>query len=495
MSRNHTRLSWGGVSNTVLNPTQSIGVVRNPSYNYNTDTITNPTIRIIGAKNQTINIRFVQYLQFWQSTTADVFNTDSSQAYSTFNISYAIKLSVDTDHANINGSTSDGVGSRNQWFNENTINLNRCIGFYMRGSYAHNHNVIRGGSFEGNSLIRIEIGNKNYFYNIRLESNTGGVYFGESTQGNVIEKTWFGSEANWMLPPTVTDLGQLNSVRTYQDIHAIKCNVLTISNSTTTYNNRIGSARVGGSHLAIKTPTGEAGLVGKSNLFRIHAKDYLIAQIDGTTDSYYAVKVFLYDANKKLLNLSNTNIAFEGVVTVNTTSNSLDIAVSSMSRLALLDNTAVYAHVEVWTVVGFNRQTARNINVYINSLRPMTNQVFGDVQVEQSFYIVSAKPTQFVGKLGDVVRRLDGTTYRCSHMIYTDIVSVTDSTHIAVTNQYSSLTLSSAVNDLIGIELSDNSIFWTTISAISGTNITLATAIPDVAKVPVGSVVYISRLS
>lgn len=486
------KIILGGNGGSGLNPNQTIGNVRNPEYEYDTEVISNPTIQVMGAKNQYIKIGFVQYLQFYMTTDPSTYPRDASQAYNTFDIAYAIKISIDTDPTYADQPKVDGAGTANQWFNENMINLNRCYGFYMRGSYQHNHNIITGGSFENNSIIRCEVGNKNHFKRMRFEGLDITVYFGEETIGNTVEKSCFGSVGNFWIPPATTDLGQLNSVRTIYDSTAHKRSIMSISELDNIHDKQFYTAYLrGASNKYIKSKTAAFSVVGSSNMFELNMKDYLLAQITGEANAYYLFRVNVFGSDKQpLTNLSMLNV--DTTLTPHATANRFEAGFSTTARFASHDARIRYVTVEVLTLNDFNRQKARNIEVFVNSLLPLTQLKLKDVGQSNKTKVVTTKPTQFVGQLGDTIQNFDGTQYTCRHMIYTSLTATSSSAAINVAEFYNVVSTTTLVNDLIGIELDNNSVHWTTVATISGGAITLTTALPSTASV--NNNVYISRL-
>lgn len=485
----------GGDAGTGLNPPQKIGNVQNPKTSFTAIPTATPTLRIMGAKNQSIKIGFVQELQFYQSTDPTTYPRDASQAYSTIDIDFAMVLTVDTDPRFDGGNQADGAGSANQWFNENTININRCYGFYLRGSYNHNHNIINGGSFEGVSIIRLERGNKNHFKTIRFEGTSNSVYFGENTLGNTIEKTWFGSEANFWLVPDLTDLGRMNSLRSVYDSKAYKRHIMSLTNSETVFNNVVQSGyNRTPSTKYIKSNSSGYNIVGVSNMFEVMKNDYLFVQINGDTNSFYTIRVYLYDINKQPVT-NAVDVLTETNLKPFTNTNKFEKSVSNIARFALLDDSVKYLSVDILTIDDKTRHTARSIDVFVNSLRPMTENYYALVGQSNITKLVSAKPTEFFGSLGDTVQNKNGTRYICTHSIATWLTStaLADSTTIIVDRFFKTESGSTAVDDIIGIELDNNKVHWTTVSAISTNNITLAAALPSAASA--NNNVYISRLT
>ena len=83
------------------------------------------------------------------------------------------------------------------WINENRFVLQRSTKFIVEDSLRYfDHNAIYGGCFEGVYEIRLEVGTRNIFRDIRNETNrktsNGKLYFGKNTKQNI----YYGSETN-----------------------------------------------------------------------------------------------------------------------------------------------------------------------------------------------------------------------------------------------------------------------------------------------------------
>lgn len=485
------KIIMGGDASTTQNPTQVIGDVQNVTASLNYNFTNNPTVRVIGAKNQRIKFGFVQYLQFYQSTNPATYPADASQAYSTFDVDCAVKISVDTDPAYDNAELVDGAGKGNQWFNENTFNLNRCYGFFMRGSYPHNHNLINGGSFEGNSVIRLESGRKNHFKQMRFEGTKNSIYLGERTQGNIIEKSWYSSEASFWTVPDLTDLGKLNSVRTSYEKEGVRRSIMSLSVNDAVFNKQKDSAYGrAASTKHIKSREAKYTLVGQSKIFTLAAGDYIFACIDGDEDSYYTASIVFFDENRNLIEDINS-IDFESSLTKNT--GRFSGGFSRTARFAHYSSSVKYAQVSIFTSADTSRQTAKRIDVFTLSLKSSFDKDVAVIGKSNTHIAITEKPTEFVGEVGDAMRTLDGTTYVCQHIIYTKLTATASLNEINVDKFYISSTGSSKVGDLVGVELNNKLVHWSSIATISSNDITLATALPSAAAA--GNTVYISRLA
>ena len=128
LADNGYKLIIGGNASSSDNKTQKFGKITR-----NSGMTSVPTCRIIGAKNQTISIERVDFLQLYADTSTSVYNTDFSIAYSTFHINRADKIEL-TNNASTTGSTV-------QWINENSFFIKRVTELYINGTYTHNNNV------------------------------------------------------------------------------------------------------------------------------------------------------------------------------------------------------------------------------------------------------------------------------------------------------------------------------------------------------------------
>lgn len=178
----------GNNSASPLAPTQEI-------YNVDQDT-DNYQLFILGAKGQTITIGECPKIKFEMSDLA----TESSMAYSTFNIGCCSSILI---------GNKDGITEGTLWFNENTLNLKRCSGFYMTGSYNHNNNIINGGCFEGSACIELEKGTDNIFRDIRFEGSPTAI-FHSGTSHNYIFNSWISSYRRTSV--AITNYGKDNKV-------------------------------------------------------------------------------------------------------------------------------------------------------------------------------------------------------------------------------------------------------------------------------------------
>lgn len=492
------KIIGGGHAGTGNNPTQHLGSIRRPVITTVLDDLIDPTLQIIGAKGQNISISYIDYLQFYQSSDPTTFPADASQAYSIFNITSAIKISVDTDPRFDGGASQDGAGSRNQWFNENTINLGRCYGFYIRGSYPHNHNIINGGAFEGNSVIRIEHGNKNTFKSLRLEGSNAKVYFGEDSSGNTLERGWFSVPSNFYFLPEVEDYGILNDVRVIWDKASNKRVLMRLTELDAIYDNVLQDSNVriyrAASRNYIKgIPLGFAA-IASTKICGIKTGEFLMATLKGTAATSYIMRIFVYGIDKKQIMLtaeSDYNVI--SLFTINAVLGCYERTFTGLNFFGLRDDRIKYVRVEIVARNTRASQTATDMTIFINSLEDMTKMEVLTEEQTTPTKVSLTKPTQFVGEVGQVVPGLT-EDYKCTYMVYTKTTSATNSDVLVVNVDNLQLPNvgSTAVGDLIGIELDDGSVHWSTVESTAAKAVTISTALPSVSKT--GSSVYVSRL-
>lgn len=211
----------GGRANQGFQPRQHLyRVLRNGG------ATSSPTIRVIGAKNQTISVDMTDYMQLWASSRHI---DDQSIAYSRFDLNYITSLlEIDSDVTEPSGPL--------QWINENTFFLCRIRGLRISGTYHHNHNRFVGGNFE-NSTIDIEKGYSNTFNSPRFEGGCT-INLASGTWANKITPTW---ESNPVSPfrlngdgytYTLIDSGTNNITRPLHDIYQHRLPIFVANEAT-----------------------------------------------------------------------------------------------------------------------------------------------------------------------------------------------------------------------------------------------------------------------
>ena len=495
----------GGRAGTGINPEQVFGIIKQPqSWTLVPANYPNVTVRCMGAKGQTIRISQVDRIQFYQSTNPATFPDDASQAYSKFFIDLAVVLGVDTDPAYDGGPSVDGPASANQWFNENQFFLGRVISFYMRGSYRHNNNRIFGGCFETvNGYLNIQIGNKNHFMDLRCEGATS-IVFGPNTLGNIVDVNWFSSEAQiYQQPPaggTVIDNGTLNIIKdsrispTNSDcVFLVTNNDVVYNGQSSNYNFRLATNR------AIRSiPRTTARVIAESGFAESGKGDYFFAKaesIAGSTSSYI-LRIYLYDKNKTIIPGDLSNL--ETSVFTSVFSDRVEGRVTDLQphhRFGILNANVKYVRMQLLTSGSASEDNASLVQVNRVARaqgRDRRTELPDSLNGISSF--VTSAPTQFVGQVGTLI---GGTAndYRCVFSLVTTLaLSASTGATVLTLTTYTATGLGSiVVNDLIGIDTTDGSTHWTTVSAIGGGTLTLSLALPVAAFV--NNLVYVARLA
>lgn len=477
------QLIIGGHAGTSFNPDQSFGRVLTGSVSFNPAVYTNPSIRCIGAKGQRITVKYVDYLQFWMSTDPATYPRDSSQAYSTFNIGFAVKLSVDTDPLFDNGAAADGAGSANQWFNENIINLNRCFAFLMRGSYRHNCNYIIGGSFEGaNSYIDVQSGNKNRFMHTRLEG-VSFVRFSENTEGNILERSYFGSVSSIAL--NIDDTGLVNRVETATLVQSERQRLMDLNPFTPRWNNRPSPYNLQQISRTIRAATA-FGQIAETDVFMMRGREDIVFFDFDNTSSRYQVRVFVYDINGRFITPSSLQIS----------SGFLVIEASRFAgsphggqpygthRLMILTAGTYYVRVEIAATDNRLAGSSKYFFIDLYSSRART-------LAKQKILPTTSRPTQYIGYQGDVVQYKTGRAYIDVH-IQTTVAGFAADTITVPTAALGTTVL--VAGDVVGIEsATTGDVQWGTVVSATGETITINAAVPS--WIAAGDDVYISRIT
>ena len=473
------QLIIGGNGNSSYNPNQEIGRILYGKIKVDPASYSRPSIKCIGSKGQTISIKYTDYFQMWMSTDPATYPRDASQAYSTFNLNFVVKLEFATDPRFDNAVNVDGAGSANQWCNENIFNLNRCFALIIGGSYRHNCNYFVGGSFEGaKSYIDIQSGNKNRFVNTRLEG-VSSVRFGENTEGNILERSYFGSTSGMIL--NVEDLGVMNRIETATIIQSTKQRVLDVNPFTPKYNNRLPPYNYLQVAKTIRA-TVNYGLLADSGWFEFTGKqDVLYFDFDNS-ESRYQVRIFVKDSKGKDIIYQDARIS-SGLLKgyqdrfAGTARGGIPYG---MHRFLLLEDGKFWVRIEISASDDYKKGNSKYLHVDLYSKR--NSSIMRNMQIH-----CVKKPTQYIGFKGDVVHYQSGTITVTEHF-QAKILTLGET--ITINNIPSGSNVK--VGDSVGIESDNGEVAWSFVTAVDDTQITLQDPLPD--WVAVGDVVYVSRL-
>jgi hypothetical protein len=466
----------GGTATSYLNPDQNIGsVYRNTSLAQ-----TNPSLRVIGAKDQRITVRYVDYMQIW----ADMTNTaDGSSAYSTFNILYAARLDLT-------------AGPTPGWINENTFHMNRCLQLNIFGTstYWFDHNRFHGGTFENTSSISMDYANDNKFWAMRFELGPTTITFGANADRNTIIKTFAAGEYSGgpnapLINGTITNNGGPgNCVLNEQQTLRESVVVAEADTSDIVLNNTDASMLPEYNRSpALQAVTGNSGNqhLCMSDYLAAHVNDYFSYCWEGANSGdspLYRAAILFYDANYQPVTPLQTWVTATSVPYV--VSNSLLSANGSATgvwmRLQQAAITAGVAFIRV-AIDASNGQLpsalARRLYVTLFSLNATSNRADNapSKSPRSRTYTVSAMPTKGYAPLGFSCVKNDFTArYHCTSSSETTLsaAAAAAATTITVTSA-----TGFAAGDVVGINQDDRSTFWTTVSSVSGTTITLAAGV------------------
>lgn len=477
------KLTIGGHGGSSWNPDQRFGRVLNGRVVFDPNHYTHPSVVSMGAKGQRIYLKYVDYFQLYMSTDPATYPRDASQAYSTFDITFAIKIEFATDPRFDNAVNVDGAGSANQWCNENIFNLNRCLGLIIGGSYNHNCNLFIGGSFESHkSFIDVQRGNKNHFLHTRLEG-VGFVRFGENTEGNVLERSYFGSTSGLIL--NVEDHGTLNRIETGIIDKSRATRIFEITPFTPRYNGFTDEFRHRQVSRMIKPAVNYGSLAYVEKFKLLGKKDILYFDFDGEK-SKYAFELTVYDEKGNQLDANALQYS-SGFLRPQSTKKFVGSPISNeygLHRFMLLEKGVFYVAIKFY---------ASNLKDECKSYRAAIDlfSKYPARQMVAQTAIPANPPTQYIGFQGDVIEYQGGKIWVELHV--QSSVAVKHDNTITLPSGSLAVGQTLKVGDAIGIESPTGTVQWTTLSGVSGDVLTLAA--PIEAWVDVGDSVYISRLT
>jgi hypothetical protein len=463
----------GGTSTNASNPEQNIGTVyRNTGLSG-----ANASIRVVGAKGSRTWVHYTDFLELWADMTNVV---DGSLAYSTFYINYAKRLNLT-------------AGPNPGWINENDFYLNRCLDFSAIGStmYRFNHNRIHGGCFEGTASIYMAHAFDNKFYNMRFELGPTTITFDTDTDRNIIINTWSSSPVNgWPNQPliagTITnnsgpgnlvlDEGSLlnNAVMVAEaDMQDVVLN--TADASSPTYQRSPSLTYVTG--LANRD-------LMMSDFLSLNANDnFFFAWDQAEAGTLYRPTMYFYDKNFQPLNVDATwySSAWLTAISGNRVSSTNGLPTGGYATIlpAAINAGAAYLRLGAWASSGqTGNATARKL--YAILLTPQSTSKRSDAVANKRThsrpYVVTAIPTAGYAPLGFYAVKNDGTArYWCVGSGDTSVTAAAGAGSATITVANAAGFTAGAV---VGVAQTDGSTFWTTVSSVSGTNVTLAAALP-----------------
>jgi hypothetical protein len=473
-------LILGGDASQSWNPRQEVGKVFRVD-----ESLTVPSIRVMGAKGQRIHVGRTHYLQLFASTTAPDTSRSYSIAYSTFQLGHITQLELSTDPLNASGPANSGAGGSVQWINENQFFINRCMGLLITGSYTHNHNKFHAGTWEGPCTIRMDTGFHNYVLGARFEAGPTTVIFGAQSANCWLQKTWDGTiddREPGLINGTVTDAGTCNVVADDFSLrHNISCIAYASINDPITNNSADLPARlpllqrVGGTAGNAPVLMSDKIRIERNMQFYWAWLDY-----DPADAVLYRPYMEFFDKNGVPINAATAWALTPGATTPSGNFLSTGTGVGPSNYWATIVQAALTAgavYVRVGTRISSGQvagSLARSLAIYC-SVPP--NVVFQGAaeSKRRDMAVVTAAPTQGFVPVGyTCVLSTGASLYVCTFAL--DTLSTA-----ALSAAGTSLAVASAtgvaVGDRIGINMDNRDTHWTTVSAVSGATVTLAAGV------------------
>jgi len=491
-------LILGGRAQNPNNPWQKVFRVTSAGPNDSTA----PTVRIIGAKVQNIDIERADYIQLYADS--DDANLDGSIAYSTFSIKTCIVLELTTNPS--------PIGSSVQWINENAFYLSRIRQLFINGTYAHNNNIFYRGNFEGSSgTINIQNGTSNKFYDTRWEgaadggSGEGdgpGVVFGSGTWGNLVVQSWISSSidvSEFRIIPEVTNNG-VNSNRVVTTNQAFLKEQRVYSSSI--YDARVNTQlNMQGSSFDRRPQASVCCIRGDINFSTADVSDAFevangdVVQVRASSGAYRP-GLLCFDSDMQPVALASSDFTSSTASIANT---STIFTTANRSNISVRFNTNAVAYCIAVLSSGSNVATNTADKFTVDVVTPNIS-TRGTIPVYPR-NLVDGVPTAGYAPRGHVFDKDDGSeSYVCVFALNTVLAanastggSVVKLTPADGQNQFSHEQSISDISasDIIGIQTGATSTHWTTVVSVSGDDVTITDALP--ADVSLGDRVAVVR--
>lgn len=487
-----SKVKLGGNASNANNPEQRFGGCSRVG---GANTV--PDIRLSGVKGQNIHIEYSEYTLVWASTTLGVRDQEYSCAYSNIHLKRCIKLELNTDPLNALGAENSDVGGSMQWINECNFYLNRTTTLIVDGSYNHNHNRFYCGTFEGNSVISFNKGRDNRMYGERFEGLDATVTFGVGTERNVIINSFDDSEFNGgpdVATTSVIDNGSQNIVADDFRLYYKTETVASADISNVVLSNEVGDITSRQPYLqCVQGSVGGALLLSEYLLAQYH--DYIFWNThayDSGDSVLYRPFITFYDKNLNRLT-PNTAWIFSPTITV-INGNDIQTGTGTSGGRGRITQQA-FSDGVMFIKVGWKASNGQLANglarklTIISATKENHSTTPLNVNKTQVNHVVSAIPTKGFAPLGYSAMKSDMTArYLNKFSLSTTITSVTSASLITLTTA-----TGIAVGDVVGVNLSDRTTHWTTVSAISGSDASLTVATPILPQI--GSRVVFNRWS
>ena len=298
----------GGNRNLGSNPKQMFGKV---TRSVGTDSSADPTMQIVGAGGQHIEIQETGWLQLYADSDVTTPYASSAIQYSTFVLGRALTVEINT-----NPSPS---GSTSQYINENQFYINRISHFICDGTYGHNNNRFYGGNFEWDftndtpASIDFNIGSSNVWYDLRFEYRSPEgetpveITFDSSARFNKIFQNWTSSLSDYggeyiygdASDTQITDNGVGNVVVKQDSILREHSVVGSASFEDYVFDTTVGDVTDRKPSLAVVQAEGAYDNLLTTKKFRVHKGDVIGFNCEpvGSVEPRYRLKVTFWDSD------------------------------------------------------------------------------------------------------------------------------------------------------------------------------------------------------
>lgn len=444
----------------------------------NASTQTNPVIRVVGLMGGFVSVGRCDYFQIYADGSVAL---DDASAYSTYSFTGG-----SVRHLEILGENGQG------WINENLFLGGDFRRITIRGTYTHNSNTFIKPSLEGvNSVLDIQRGARNKFLWLRGEYGPK-VRFGEGAWHNIVVDGFTSNPQNKATGITVEyDNGVENVVTAAIDDHLRPYELWKLDASTDLFDTARpypgASVRPGLKNLQVDS---SFQAVLSSPILPIRQGPVWLRRFELRSDvALWRPRVRFYDENMQRLDVAaNTYMDLNG--------NWAPVAggeyyqfLTGVSSCTILVTSRVpkYMSIEVYA----SGSTAGAQFEYLK-LTGYTSSPEGPALVETwrkglTAPMFGATPTRGRGRLGLTIQTPTGATV-CVARTDTAVTS-------AVAASSTNITIASAsgiqVGDIVGVLLADGATHWSTAAGISGSSVTLNSAVPSGAAV--GAPVVASR--
>ena len=424
----------GGNRQAATNPRQKFGKVER---SFGTDSASTPTVRVMGAYGQHINVYKTGWFQIYGDVDVTTPYESGVSAYSTYHLNNLNTLEFGTNP----GPAGDPAG---QWINENQFFINRLCHFIMGGTYGHNHNRFYGGNFEWDTAnstpasIDFNIGSSNIWYDLRFEYNSNKgqtpveITFDSSARFNKIFQTWTSSFSDYATEAIygntandkITDNGVGNVVvkqdsilREHSVVGHASADDLVFDTTVGVYENRQPS-------LAVVQSNAPAGRVLSTKKFRIRKGDvigFITDAVDSNTPQY-RLRAELWDstgaAASPVRSATGVPAPGENYISVNGSVNTVtenrissSTGVESASFVVVDEDDLAWCQLQVYVTSPSDTLNAGSISLYVRR-QPYDNRLTLRSNIpllNDGPYAVSGVPTEGFAPLGFTVDDVDGT--------------------------------------------------------------------------------------